>query len=74
MQLFYIYMSDRYSEWEWKKDLLKLTIYLCEEKKAEEIIIAYPDILRNMNSNDAKEILEFNNFRLFYRGRSSMHM
>lgn len=74
MQLFYIYMSDRYSEWEWKKDLLKLTIYLCEEKKAEEIIIAYPDILRNMNSNDAKEILEFccNNPNSYKRRQSKL--
>lgn len=56
---FLFYLSGKYSDWNFKRDLMKLEIYAGSSKKVKQIQTSYPEILNNLNSDDALEIMLF---------------
>ena len=69
---FLFYLSCRYDDWSFRKDLLKLAIFSENEKKIKGIQDSYPEVLNNMTAKDAAEIMAFcNNHPVKYRRISS---
>lgn len=56
---FLFYLSNRYDEWEFKRNLLKYAIFNGDSKEAKGIIDAYPEILKQLSANEARSIIEF---------------
>lgn len=53
------FLSEKFSDWNFKKVLLKEALY--SSKKVNELVKYFPDILSKMNSEDALEIYTFCN-------------
>ncbi len=65
---FLFYLSNKYSNWTFRRDMLKLAIYTGKKKEINGIIDSYPEILNNLESKDATNIMEFcNNHQIDYR-------
>lgn len=56
---FLFYLSDRYDDWKFKKNLLKFTIFSGNSKEVSRIIEAYPEILKELSAEDAETIMKF---------------
>ncbi|MCM1159315.1 MAG: hypothetical protein NC300_11135 [Bacteroidales bacterium] len=72
MRNFMFYLSSQYSDWTFRHNLLKLEILLGKEKEVKGVIDSYPEILNNMNSADANDVMNFcNNQPIYYKRFSS---
>lgn len=58
---FTFFLSSVYDDWFLKKDLLKYAIFYEKEKEIREITDSFPDILNNIDANDAASIMAFCN-------------
>ncbi len=61
IEKFLFYLCTKYSNWTFRRDMLKMSLYNCDGSEVENIIRAYPEILNNLDSEDANEILTFCN-------------
>lgn len=57
------HLCEKYSDWQFRRLLLKMAIINFKTKDIDGIIRSYEDILSMMNSIDAKEIFEFSKNR-----------
>lgn len=72
MRNFMFYLSNQYSDWSFRNNLLKLQIFRGKEGEVKEIVDSYPEILNNMSSRDADNMMEFcNNHSVYYDRFSS---
>lgn len=56
---FLFFLSCKYDDWNFRRDMLKLEIYEGKEKEIKGIQDSYPEVLNNLDANDAKMIMEF---------------
>ena len=56
---FLFYLSNRYDDWEFKRNLLKFAIFNGNSKEAQGIIDAYPEILQRLSADEAFSIMAF---------------
>lgn len=56
---FLFYLTSRYDDWDFKRNLLKFTIFNANSKEVKGIIDAYPEILKRLSSDDANSIISF---------------
>lgn len=56
---FLFYLSSRYSDWIFKRNLFKYTIYEGNKKETKGIVDSFPELLRNLSANDAESIMSF---------------
>lgn len=56
---FVFYLSCRYSDWNLRLNLYKLAIFLGKEKEIKGIQESYPEVLNNLNADEAESIMEF---------------
>lgn len=56
---FIFYLSSKYDDWNFKKDLLKYAVFKGSEKEIKGLQDAYPELLNMMTEKDAKEIIMF---------------
>lgn len=56
---FMFYLSEKYSDWVIRKNLLKYAIVSADEKEITHIIEAYPEFLLYITAEDAKDIMIF---------------
>jgi len=56
---FLFYLSNRYDDWEFKRNLLKYAIFDGNAKEVKGIIDAYPEILKRLSADEARSIMEF---------------
>lgn len=56
---FLFYLSNRYDDWTFKRDLLKYVIKTGTIKEVLDIQNAYPEILRKLSEKDAEAIMKF---------------
>ena len=56
---FLFYLSNRYDDWEFKRNLLKYAIFDGNAKEVKGIIDAYPEILKQLSADEACSIMEF---------------
>lgn len=56
---FLFYLTSRYDDWEFKRNLLKYTIFEGNAKEVKGIIDAYPEILKQLSADEACSIMEF---------------
>lgn len=53
------YLAEKYEDWIIRKNLLKYALVSAEEKEIVQITEAYPEILNNLCSEEAEEIIRF---------------
>lgn len=53
------YLSNKYSDWLFKYNLLKLAIFSGIEKEINGVSNSYPEVLNNLSSDEAEEIIQF---------------
>lgn len=56
---FLFYLSSRYDDWNFKRDLLKYAIRTGKEKEVSGIQNTYPEILGKLSEKDAENIMQF---------------
>ena len=56
---FIFYLSSKYDDWHFRKDLLKYAVFKGSEKEIKGLQDAYPELLNMMTEKDAKEIIMF---------------
>ena len=56
---FLFYLSNRYDDWEFKRNLLQYAIFDGNEKEVKGIIDAYPEILKRLSADEACSIMDF---------------
>ena len=56
---FLFYLTCKYDDWNLRRDLLKMAIYCGKDKESDNVLNAYPEILNNLQANDAMEIMKF---------------
>lgn len=56
---FLFYLSNRYDDWIFKKNLLKYAIFNGDAKEVKGIIDVYPEILKQLSADDADSIMAF---------------
>ena len=56
---FVFYLSCRYSDWNLRLNLYKLAIFSGKEKEIKGIQESYPEVLNNLNADEAESIMEF---------------
>lgn len=56
---FIFYLSSKYDDWHFRKDLLKYAVFRGSEKEIEGLQRAYPELLNMMTEKEAKEIIMF---------------
>ena len=62
------YLSSRYDDWNFKRDLLKFAIKTGNEKEVSGIQNAYPEILGKLSEKDAEQIMKFcSQHPIYYR-------
>lgn len=65
---FIFYLSCKYDDWKFRKDLLKFAIFAGNEKEIQSIQNSFPEVLNEMSCKDASEILHFcNNHTITYK-------
>lgn len=55
------YLCNKYDNWQFRRDMLKLTIFEGNEKEVKGILSSYPEILNNLTASDALSIINFCN-------------
>lgn len=69
---FLFYICDKYSDRNPRVELLKYSIYAPDKKKISGICDAFPEILMHMNSDEAREVMDFSyNNVMEYRRKTS---
>lgn len=58
---FLFYLCNKFDDWNFKRDILKMAIFLGKEKEVKGFIDSYPEILNNLSDSDACEIMSFCN-------------
>ncbi len=58
---FLFYLSSKYDDWNFQRDLFKMAIYNGVDKEINGIAYSYPAILNNIGPEDAVGIMEFCN-------------
>ena len=53
------YLSNKYSDWSFKYNLLKFAIFSGIDKEANGINNAYPEVLNHLSPEEAEEIIQF---------------
>lgn len=62
------YLSNRYDDWSFKLNMLKVAVYTGNEKDVKLLLDSYPEILNNMSDKDANEVMEYcNNHPVKYK-------
>lgn len=61
IQEVYLHLVETYSNWKFKLNLLKVTVYLTKKKDLERILRKYNNIYAYINSKDVISIMEFSN-------------
>lgn len=62
------YLSNRYDDWSFKLNMLKVAVYTGNEKDVKLLLDSYPEILNNMSNKDANEVMEYcNNHPVKYK-------
>lgn len=56
---FIFYLSCKFSDWHLRKRLLQLAIFDGKDKEFEKLRDSYPELLNQMSSEDAAEIMDF---------------
>lgn len=56
---FLFYLSNKYTDWTFRRDMLKFAIFSGEEKEVNGIKDTYPEILNNLSGEDASDIMLF---------------
>lgn len=56
---FVFYLSCKYDDWSFKLNLYKLVIFEGNEKEIKGIQDSYPEILKNLSSDEAASIMDF---------------
>lgn len=56
---FVFYLSSKYDDWHFRKDLLKYAVFSGSEKEIKGLQGAYPELLNMMTEKEAKEIVMF---------------
>lgn len=56
---FLFFLCCKYDNWNFHRDMLKLTIYEGNEKEVKGIQDSYPEILNMLSANDAASIMQF---------------
>ncbi len=72
MKELYFALSCEFSDWDFRKNLLKETIFIGSNKNIKEIYRTFPDISSKLNSVDALEIYDYcNNHTQYYKNLES---
>lgn len=58
---FLFYLSCKYDEWSFKRNLYKFSIYTGDQKEVKGVQDSFPEVLNNLTSADAAEIMNFCN-------------
>ncbi|MBD5155888.1 MAG: DUF4062 domain-containing protein [Oscillibacter sp.] len=56
---FLFFLCCKYDNWNFRRDMLKLTIFEGNEKEVKGIQDSYPEILNMLSANDAASIMQF---------------
>lgn len=65
---FLFYLTSRYDNWNFRRDLLKYAIKTGKDKEVSGIKNAYPEILGKLSENDAELIMTFcSQYPIYYR-------
>lgn len=56
---FVFYLSNKYDDWNFKRDLLKFAVHEMNEKHIKGIQDYYPEVLNKLDSKDAAMIMDF---------------
>lgn len=56
---FLFYLSSKYTDWTFRRDMLKFAIFSGAEKEVNGIKDTYPEILNNLSREDASAIMSF---------------
>ncbi len=56
---FVFYLSNKYDDWNFKRDLLKFAVHEMNEKHIKGIQDSYPEVLNKLDSKDAAMIMDF---------------
>ncbi|RDU24173.1 hypothetical protein [Anaerosacchariphilus polymeriproducens] len=59
IRVFLFYLTCKYEDWNLRRDLLKMAIYSGKDKEVDRILNSYPEILNNLQAQDAKDIMVF---------------
>ena len=58
---FLFYLSNKYDDWNFRRDMFKIAIYKGKEKEVRGIQDSYPELLNNLSAEDAERIMLFCN-------------
>lgn len=65
---FLFYLSSKYDDWVYRCNMLKIAIYAGSDKEVKRIEESYPEVLKNIDSTEAEEIMVFcDNHPISYR-------
>lgn len=65
---FLFYLSNKYDDWDLKREMLKLSIFGGETKEINGILNSYPEILKNLKAEEAEQFMVFcNNHPIEYK-------
>ena len=65
---FLFYLSNRYDDWNFKRELLKYAIKTGTSKEVAGLLKAYPEILEKLSEQDAEDIMAFcSQYPIYYR-------
>lgn len=56
---FVFYLSNKYDDWNFRRDLLKFAVHEMNEKHIKGIQDSYPEVLNKLDSKDAAMIMDF---------------
>ncbi len=66
---FFFYLSKRYGDWKFKRELLKYAIFTSNSKEVMGIQNAYPEILGKLSETEAENIIKFCSYHPIYHRR-----
>ena len=70
---FLFYLSSKYDDWTFRRDMLKLSIFSGKDKEIRGVRDSFPEILNNLAESDASTIMLFcNNEPIKYRRVNKM--
>lgn len=66
------YLCSKYDDWNLRRDMFKMAIYEGDKKEVDRIKETYPEVMNNLDAQDALAIMEFcNNHRVKYKKLNS---
>lgn len=72
MKYFLFYLSCKYNNWTFRRDMFKFVIYIGKAQEIKSLQHSYPEILNNMGAEDAAAIMTFcNNHPVKYKRLNS---